>query len=62
MWMDVWIRKFLKISGSNPCAGLSEGVKILLSPETGTGRGRLRQHRKDRETGNFGGFLAPVAG
>ena len=62
MWMDVWIRKFLEIIGANLLCWPSGERRNLLSPETGTGRGRLRQRGKDRETGNSGGFLAPVAG
>src|SRR5215469_4289323 len=59
MWTGVWMRKFLKMPAQTSCADLAKSVEILLSPETGTGRGRLRQRGKDRETGNSGGFSGP---
>jgi len=62
MWMDVWIRIFLQIPGAYLLCWPSRERRNLLSPETGTGRGRLRQRGKDRETGNSGGFPAPVIG
>src|SRR5215472_18619413 len=51
MWMDVWIRKFLQIPGAYLLCWPSRERRNLLSPETGTSRGRLRQRGKDRETG-----------
>jgi hypothetical protein len=60
--MGVWTRDFLRLLAQTSCAGLPESCRKLLSPETGTGRGRPRQRGKDRETGNSSGFLAPVIG
>jgi hypothetical protein len=62
MWMSVWIRKILEIAGGNLLCWTCGSSRNSLSPETGTGRGRLRQRGKDRETGNSSGFLALVAG
>jgi hypothetical protein len=58
--MAVWKRKILEITGANLLRRTWRSSRNYLSPETGTGRGRLWQRRKDRETGLSGGFLALV--
>jgi hypothetical protein len=62
VWIDMWIRKILEIVSGNLLCWPSGERRNLLSPETGTGRGRLRQRRKNRETGFSGGFPALVIG
>ena len=61
-------KKIIEIAGRNLLCWTCGGSRNLLSPETGTGRGRLRQRRKNRETGLFrrvsgpGGRLTSVRG